>query len=143
MKIILATDGSADALKAAGRVRKMAEANAKIAVVVAHVLITLPTYLAEAYVAISPGANFAAVQEETGQAILERTVAELALPADRVTPRLLRGHAVHALVDLAKAEQADLIVIGNRGLSGLAHLVLGSVSEGVARHAPCSVLIVR
>jgi nucleotide-binding universal stress UspA family protein len=46
------------------------------------------------------------------------------------------------LVDVAIERGADLIVIGTRGLTGLAHLVLGSTAEYVVRHAPCAVLTV-
>lgn len=51
------------------------------------------------------------------------------------------GSAVQALVDIAEAEKADLIVVGNKGMSG-ARRYLGSVPSNVAHQAPCSVLIV-
>ena len=44
---------------------------------------------------------------------------------------------------LSAEEKADLIVLGSRGLSGIKAFLLGSVSDRVAHHAPCSVLIVR
>ena len=43
----------------------------------------------------------------------------------------------------AERQQADLIVIGTRGLSGLKHLLLGSIAERVVQHAPCPVLTVK
>ncbi len=47
------------------------------------------------------------------------------------------------ICDLAQDWQADLIVIGRRGLSGLAEAFMGSVSNHVVHHAPCSVLVVQ
>jgi nucleotide-binding universal stress UspA family protein len=49
----------------------------------------------------------------------------------------------HGIVDEARAWKADLIVIGSHGRHGLDRLLLGSVAEGVLRHAPCSVEVVR
>ena len=51
------------------------------------------------------------------------------------------GSAVQALLEIAEAEHADLIVVGNKGMSG-ARRYLGSVPSNVAHQAPCSVLIV-
>ncbi|MFM7447672.1 MAG: universal stress protein [Leptolyngbyaceae cyanobacterium] len=53
------------------------------------------------------------------------------------------GSAGRVICDLAASWGADLIVVGNRGRSGLKQLLLGSVSNYVLHHAPCSVLIVR
>jgi len=50
---------------------------------------------------------------------------------------------VKAICDEAKRRRAGLIVMGRRGKSDVGRLLLGSVSAGVATHAPCSVLIVR
>jgi nucleotide-binding universal stress UspA family protein len=47
------------------------------------------------------------------------------------------------ILDTAAKWHADLIVIGSHGRKGLDRFLLGSVSEAVARHAPCSVQIVR
>ena len=53
------------------------------------------------------------------------------------------GHPVEKIAGAAAEVGADLIVLGSRGLGGLKRTLLGSVSDGVLRHAPCSVLIVR
>lgn len=47
------------------------------------------------------------------------------------------------ICDLARSWKADLIVLGRRGLKGLAELIAGSVSNHVVHHAPCSVLVVQ
>jgi nucleotide-binding universal stress UspA family protein len=49
----------------------------------------------------------------------------------------------HAIVEYAKDEHIDLIVIGTHGRRGLSHLLMGSVAEKVVRTAPCPVLTVR
>lgn len=53
------------------------------------------------------------------------------------------GHPGHLICKLAFMSSADLIVVGSRGLKGLKEMFLGSVSNYVTHHAPCSVLIVR
>jgi nucleotide-binding universal stress UspA family protein len=50
------------------------------------------------------------------------------------------GGPASSLLDAA--EGADLVVVGRRGLGGFGRLLLGSVSEHVARHAPCPVVVV-
>jgi nucleotide-binding universal stress UspA family protein len=59
-----------------------------------------------------------------------------------VESRVLEGDPRAAIVQLAHEWGADLIVTGARGLGALATAVLGSVSLGIARHAPCAVLVV-
>ncbi|MEM7410145.1 MAG: universal stress protein [Myxococcota bacterium] len=51
--------------------------------------------------------------------------------------------ASEAAVELAEDEGIDLIVMGTRGLTGLKHVLLGSVAERTLRHAPCAVLTVK
>jgi universal stress protein A len=53
------------------------------------------------------------------------------------------GYAAPAIVEYATRLDADLIVMGSHGRTGLAHLLLGSVAETVVRTAPCPVLTVR
>lgn len=56
---------------------------------------------------------------------------------------LNNGIPGQTICKLARTWQADLIVMGRRGRSGLSELILGSVSNYVLHHAPCSVLIVQ
>jgi nucleotide-binding universal stress UspA family protein len=54
-----------------------------------------------------------------------------------------QGDAADAILDIAEEQRSDLIVVGNRGMTGASRFLLGSVPNKVSHHAPCSVLIVR
>jgi len=54
-----------------------------------------------------------------------------------------QGDAADAIVDVAEEQHSDLIVVGNKGMTGAKRFLLGSVPNKVSHHAPCSVLIVR
>jgi nucleotide-binding universal stress UspA family protein len=54
-----------------------------------------------------------------------------------------QGDAADAILDVAEEQGANLIVIGNKGMTGAKRFLLGSVPNKVSHHAPCSVLIVR
>jgi universal stress protein A len=56
---------------------------------------------------------------------------------------LLHASPAEAIVEAARTLQADLVVISTRGLTGLKHVLLGSVAERTVRTAPCPVLTVR
>lgn len=60
-----------------------------------------------------------------------------------VTTAVEEGIAKSVLVEAATNWPADLVMMGSHGRRGLAHFLMGSVSEGVSRFAPCSVEIVR
>jgi nucleotide-binding universal stress UspA family protein len=53
------------------------------------------------------------------------------------------GRPEHALVAAVRRDRSDLLVVGHRGVRGVSRVLLGSVSEHCAEHAPCSVLVVR
>jgi nucleotide-binding universal stress UspA family protein len=53
------------------------------------------------------------------------------------------GDAADAILDVAEERGADLIVVGNKGMTGAKRFLLGSVPNKVSHHAPCSVLIIR
>ena len=60
-----------------------------------------------------------------------------------VTTHHEEGDPGKALITVAKASEADLVVVGNRGMKGLKRFVLGSVPNDVAHGAPCAVLILK
>jgi nucleotide-binding universal stress UspA family protein len=54
-----------------------------------------------------------------------------------------QGDPADAILDVAEETGADLIVVGNKGMTGAKRFLLGSVPNKVSHHAPCSVLIIR
>ncbi|MBI4277996.1 MAG: universal stress protein [Armatimonadetes bacterium] len=71
-------------------------------------------------------------------------VHRIAAPAGvEVVSHILVGHPAETLVTYARREKIDLIALGQRGLSNVQRFFLGSVSDRVAHHAPCTVMIVK
>lgn len=141
-RIILATDGSEHARRAAAVARRLALAYGA-EVIVAHVLTPIPAYIIETTGAFNSTVNIDDLRRERARPVLDQALALLDLPADRVRTELLSGTAGNEIVRLARNSGADLVVVGSRGLSQLSELVVGSVSERVLRMAPCPVLIAR
>lgn len=83
------------------------------------------------------------VVEEKGQELLRAITGECAPESHHITTELLHGDPAFAILDAAVRHQAQMIVIGSRGMKAIKRFLLGSVSEKVLVHAPCSVLIVR
>ena len=77
------------------------------------------------------------------QEVVDRAANTLASAGLSVTTSVATGDARSMILQEAVRWQADLIVLGSHGRKGLGRFFLGSVSEAVARHAHCSVQIVR
>jgi nucleotide-binding universal stress UspA family protein len=60
----------------------------------------------------------------------------------QATGRIVSGRLHEAILGVVREVQADLIVLGRRGMGGVERLLLGSTAERVAGHADCPVLIV-
>ncbi|MEA2405402.1 MAG: hypothetical protein QOE08_2049 [Thermoleophilaceae bacterium] len=54
-----------------------------------------------------------------------------------------QGDPADAILDVAEEQDADLIMVGNKGMTGAKRFLLGSVPNKVSHHAPCSVMIIR
>jgi len=107
---------------------------------IALVRVTAPPD-AYADVGISTGELMAQAKSED-QRVLLGVRERLSLPAS-VQEFLVAGDPATEIVKAAQEWLADLIVVGSHGRSGMSRIVLGSVAEGVVRHAPCPVLVVR
>lgn len=80
---------------------------------------------------------------QSSTAMLEEIAGRLRAAGAAVTYVAAIGHAATEIVEAAGRERADLIVMGTHGRTGLAHVVLGSVTEKVVRHSTVPVLTIR
>ena len=147
-RILVASDGSAGGLKAVA-------ASADLATKYGAALIVLHTYELPALESGMLGGGMVNGVEcldprmmddwmdALNQAVQKKTEAALHPLGVSFTYRQEIGHPASTIVQVAKEEQVDLIVLGSRGLSGIEVFLLGSVSERVAHLAHCSVFIVR
>lgn len=140
VKVLIATDGSEDAERAARFFLRLPH-NQRLDVTVITVLdppdVSISTPSATWY------PEFLEQQLEFAEASCAR-VAEL-FRGDNATVRSVKpqGHAGNTIVHQAAKDKVDLIVIGAKGHSAIARMFMGSVSTFVATHADCSVLVVR
>jgi nucleotide-binding universal stress UspA family protein len=142
-KLLMPVDGSEGARRAVRVAGELAE-KFDAAITLLHVVEIRPGLMAGGEVAGMVGAEALVEQGyEQAKQILADARADLALPAERVTEEVLSGHPAETICRTAKQGDYDLIVVGSRGLSQVAAFFLGSVSDRVSHHAPCSVLIVR
>ena len=145
MKILLATDGSPCSEAAVEEVaRRPWPADTQVRVI--SVFEPPAPLVAEPYMV--PAGYF----EEAGRALREqaREAAERAAARLRdvqngaqVSNEVLTGSAKRTIVEEAEGWGADLVVVGSHGYKSWERMLLGSVSQAVAAHARCSVLIVR
>ncbi len=140
--ILVPTDFSADAEKALSTATELAKLfGARIVVLHAyHVDIPVVSPMAGGY-ALPQGFYEDLRSQATAQ--VEKLAKEAADDGIEATGIALQDPAAVAIAAQAESLPADLIVMGTRGLTGLKHVVLGSVAERVVRTAPCPVLTVK
>jgi nucleotide-binding universal stress UspA family protein len=81
--------------------------------------------------------------EQSARARLRQVQEQTEKEHAQVTSRIVVGTPFVEIVQAARETQADLIVMGTHGRTGLTHMIIGSVAEKVVRKAPCPVLTVR
>jgi len=134
--IVYATDGSDHAKKALIYTRDLAKLhNAKLFIV--HVYSRVSDFLDYKEYDTILGHRIAA-----GEKIIEEAGKEFENSGLKYQTELLESPVAEAIMNVSETRDADLIVIGARGMSSLQGLLLGSVSQKVIQHATCPVLVV-
>ena len=146
-RIIVPVDGSDNAARAADAAIRIAkEQGAQLEVL--HV-VTISGLIVSSPVGVgTPSVNLSdyyEISEKEGRKLVDHVVEQAKMNGVEARGEVLRSVSspAYAITENAKGENADLIVIGTRGLGGFKKLLLGSVSSGVVTHAHCAVLVIR
>jgi len=147
MKILFATDGAKQSDAAIEMLRNFTLGDGDEVKVVSVVDMAVPMAI-DIYGGYLPDtAEIEKTARETAAKLLETTEdrikAHFGGKKIAVSSEVLFGSPESRIVETAEAIRPDLIVLGSHGYSRWERLLLGSVSDSVVHHAPCSVLIVR
>lgn len=141
-RIVVGTDGSETAGEAVRRAGELARASQSSLEIVSAYEPVAPSRLREEAVEAPKDLEWAINPREDVDHALERARG-LAGDGLEVTLHARQGNPADAILDVAEEVGADLIVVGNKGMTGARRFLLGSVPNRVSHHAPCAVLIIR
>jgi len=147
MKILLATDGAKQSNAAVDMLNRLVIHDGDHITVVSVVDLAMPMAM-DIYGGYLPDTTeFEKAAKENATRILAETEKSLRSQlGDKkvdIATELLIGSPESRIVEMADEIKPDLIVVGSHGYSGWERLLLGSVSDAVVHHAPCSVMVVR
>ena len=136
-KILVPLDGSEHSIKALETAVQIAHKfNGKITLIHVYSIGGLA-------VSPTPVRGFIEAIRKVGASILADGEKKVKAEGVHVETLLMEGHTVEQIVKTCREGKFDLIVMGARGLSRIKEMLLGSVSDGVTRHACCPVLVVK
>jgi nucleotide-binding universal stress UspA family protein len=144
-RIVVGTDGSASANIAVDAAIELARVTgATLHIVNAH-RVTNPFQLASTPEVTVPidaiVASNEAIQAEAGR-VCDQAVERAGAAGVAAEGHCVAGDAAEALLKVAEDTECDLLVVGNRGMSGVRRFMLGSVPNKLSHHSPSSLLIV-
>jgi nucleotide-binding universal stress UspA family protein len=143
--IVVGTDGSPGAMLAVAQAADLAASQGDATLHIVSVQKPMAaTAIASSEMAVASGSAAGLQWEEEAHQELERTLEQSARDATRdgvtIETHARFGSPAEVLCDIAAHMNADLIVVGNKGMQG-GRRFLGSVPNTVSHHSPCSVLI--
>lgn len=140
MKVLLAVDGS-EGSRAAERVLAQFPFETPPVVKLIHV-VPVPSLEALTSGVTDQVAQLVEQNHEQGRVLIDEAVERCRAWAEHLEFVLRDGHVAREILQEAEEWKADVIAVGARGLGGFARALLGSVSDRLVKHAPCSVLVV-
>lgn len=141
--LVVGTDGSDTAKEAVRQATEMAKAvNARIHLVSAYEPVS-ESRLREERVQVPDDLQWMVNPREDVEGTLKAAAVGIEELGVEVATYAREGDPADAILDVAEEQGADLIVVGNKGMTGARRFLLGSVPNKVSHHAPCSVMIIR
>ena len=140
-RIVVPTDFS-DCSREAWSMAKRLGTTPESELILTHVLTEVPRF-GEGILTAQSASEIEAAARKWAEATLAEWVAAARAEGLKVRSALRTGVPYQEIVALARAERADLIVIGTHGRGGMNRVLLGSIADRVVRLAPCPVLTVR
>jgi nucleotide-binding universal stress UspA family protein len=141
--IVVGTDGSETATQAVHQATELAgSVGAKLELVSAYAPVS-EQRLSEERRQAPEDLQWAINPREDVDATLEAAAEIVKAAGVEVNVYARQGDPADAILDVAEEQDADLIIVGNKGMTGAKRFLLGSVPNKVSHHAPCSVLIIR
>ena len=137
--IIVGTDGSPSAEVAVRRAIEVAKGSGAVV----HLVTAFPDVPSYRERIGSSAKRDPINLREVAESVLARAAGELTSQGVEVETSAREGDAAKVILDVAQEQNADLIVVGARGLTGFERFLLGSVSSKLSHHASCSAMIVR
>ena|SRR5206468_8277336 len=142
--IIVGTDGSETAREAVSQAVELAKRlDASLHVVSAYEPGAGQAITDETTSATDPDRQWAIKLREEVDATLGEAAAIAIEAGVTVAVYARQGDAADAILDVAEERGADLVIIGNKGMTGAKRFLLGSVPNKVSHYAPCAVMIIR
>ena len=142
--IVVGTDGSETATKAVREAAELAaQLNAGMEIVSAYEPVGTQRLREEAREVPDDMQWMVSPREDVEATLREATELATELGVGTVKCHAREGDPADAILDVAEEQGSDLIVVGNKGMTGAKRFLLGSVPNKVSHHAPCSVLIIR
>jgi nucleotide-binding universal stress UspA family protein len=141
--IVVGTDGSETATEAVRQAKELAKAvGAKLNLVSAYAPVA-EGRLRQERQQIPEDLQHLVNPKEDVEAVLKEEAEKAEEAGVDVEAFAREGDPADAILDVAEEQKADLIIVGNKGMTGARRFLLGSVPNKVSHHAPCSVMIIR
>jgi nucleotide-binding universal stress UspA family protein len=141
--LVVGTDGSDTATEAVRQATELAKAlSARIHLVSAYEPVA-ESRLREERVQVPDDLQWMVNPREDVEGTLRSAAGGIESEGVEVATYAREGDPADAILDVAEEQGADLIIVGNKGMTGARRFLLGSVPNKISHHAPCSVMIIR
>jgi nucleotide-binding universal stress UspA family protein len=135
--VVVGTDGSATAMVAVAQAAEIVTGSGGVL----HIVSAYKPMAAQ--VVEAGGEQWQIMPEDKVDSVLQEAAARGRITGAKVETHAVKRDPADAIIRVAEEVEADLVVVGNKGMTGAKRFLLGSVPDRVAHHAPCAVLVLK